>query len=164
MLLPLPKVLQTKPHECARAAVQCILTYHGIVAPVALSTPIDGADPREIEQFCRRLGLRVISGEMCVEDVRHFCNTWRPPICLIQWSGQDSHYTVPRGVSRGRVYYHDVDSGYDSCREIDWCSAWQAVGRIGETYKNWAIVAWPEICSQRSAALSDNLPIRRIGR
>jgi hypothetical protein len=79
MLLALPDLRQDTPHGCGEAAVRCILAYHQILATIPrFATPQDGADPRQLEACLRRLGLRVLSGEMKAADLRHFCDTSRP--------------------------------------------------------------------------------------
>lgn len=122
----------------------CALAYHRIVAAIPrFATPQDGADPRQLEAALRRLHLHVLSGEMKVSDLKHFCNDGRPVICLVHWpADRDSHYVVVRGVSRGRVFFHDVEVGPGSCPLREWHRAWAADGRI-ETFRRWGIVAWP---------------------
>jgi predicted double-glycine peptidase len=145
VVLPIPDTRQDTPHGCGEAAVRCVLNYHKILAAIPrFATPQDGSDPRQLEAYFRRLGLHVLSGEMKIGDLKHFCNEGRPPVVLVHWDGdRDSHYVVVRGVSRGRVYYQDVETGPGSCSLRDWRRAWSAEGRLGEIYRTWAIVGWP---------------------
>lgn len=143
MLLTIPAIRQGQPHECGKAVLQAVLAFHGIVAPVNVSTPTDGTDPREIESFLRRLRMPVISGTMEIEDLRHFANTRRPPIVLIHPPDYaDSHYVVVRGVGRGAVYTYDPDGCQNQRFGFpDWAVAWHATGRF-EPFRRWAIVSW----------------------
>lgn len=145
MLLNLPPTLQLEPHRCGDATAECILKFHKIRAPVRVATPTDGADPRLLEQLFRNLGLRVLSGEMEVWDLERFCNDRRPVIALVHWPGDaSSHYVCVRGVSRGRVFVHDVEVGRRSARLDDWNRAWGANdGRNSRAFRQWGICAWP---------------------
>jgi hypothetical protein len=148
-ILDLPAVLQdrAKGFDCADAAAPCVLQFHRVVGRrPRIGTPPDGADPRHLEGVLRHAHLRVISGEMDVADLDHFCRTGRPPICLVHWPGDpDSHYVVLRGVSKtGRhVFYHDVWDGRGRCSTPEFEAAWLARGRLNEAFRSWAIVAFP---------------------
>jgi ABC-type bacteriocin/lantibiotic exporter with double-glycine peptidase domain len=143
-LLVLPSHLQRNGHDCAEAAVQVVLDFHGVTAVARFSTAIDGADPRTVEGVFRKLGFRVVSGEMTADDLKHWCGEGKPPIVLVRWpDGADSHYFCVRGISRGRVFYMDPESGPGSCPLSEFQAAWAASGRLGETYRGWAIVGWP---------------------
>lgn len=144
MLLALADLRQDTPHGCGEAAVRCVLAFFKIIATIPrFATPQDGSDPRQLEAYLRRLGLRVMSGEMRAVDLRHFCDSGRPVIALVHWpDDRDSHYVVVRGISRGRVHFHDVETGPGSCSLREWDRAWSADGRI-ETFRRWGIVGWP---------------------
>lgn len=144
MLLALPDVRQAQSWSCAEAAVRCVLGFHKIALAPRFSTPHDGADPRQVEAEFRRLGLRVTSGEMTTDDLRHFAAAGKPPVCLVHWFGDPcSHYVVVRGVSRG-VWFHDVDTGPGRVSESAFTEAWRADdGRMPHPFRSWGIVAWP---------------------
>lgn len=150
MLLKIPDIRMETSHDCGRAAARCVLAFHGIVTHVTLSSPTDGTDPRELESLFRRMGLHVVSGEMSVADVDWFCGQGkrkgRPVICLVHWPGDEaSHYVVARGVSKGKMWLHDTESGPRSVQLDKWCEAWQAKdGRMSERWRCWGIAAWPE--------------------
>lgn len=142
MLQRLPDLRQDKPWECGRAAIRTILGFHGIVAPVTVSTPQDGTDPREVEAFFRRLHMPVVSGSMEIEDLKHFCNSRRPPIVLVHPPEYaDSHYVCVRGVGRGAVFVQDPELGPRRISMPDWTVQWHATGRF-EPFKHWTIVSW----------------------
>ena len=144
MLLALSDIRQQSAHDCGEAATRVILAHQNITAAVRLATPQHGTDPTQIESALRRIGLLVTAGEMSIEDLRHYCDDSRPVIALVHWpTWEDSHFVCVRGVSRGRVYYHDVSDGPGKCSVNDWLAAWSAEGRVG-TFRRWGIVAWPE--------------------
>ena len=145
MLLDLPNVIQSTSTSCGDAAVACLLKYLNINASVHMSSTIDGVGPRTIEGKLRTLGLVVVSGSMTVDDIRHYCNHGRPVILLVRWDEdepENSHYIVSRGVSRGRVYYHDVADGRDSITIPEFERQWHAIGELGEKYIHWGIVGY----------------------
>jgi predicted double-glycine peptidase len=79
---------------------------------------------------------------MTVEDLQHFANSRRPVIALVHWpDGEDSHYLIVRGVSRGTVYFHDPIDGPSKASVRDFEAAWKASGRVG-AYRRWGIAPW----------------------
>ena len=142
MLLSLPDIRQNSSFDCGEAAVRTILAFHGIKAAVRLATTSHGTDPTQIEAAFRNIGMGVAAGEMTVADLAHFCNAGRPVVCLVHWKGAaDSHYVCVRGVSRGWVYFHDVESGVGKCPVKEFESQWKADGRIGR-YRRWGLCPW----------------------
>ncbi len=144
LLLSLPDIRQATGHDCgdAATATACLLAFHGLAANGRQATATHGTDPVQIEGRLRRLGLAVVAGTMAVDDLRHYCDSKRPVICLVHWpDGEDSHWIVARGVSRGWVYYHCPEEGLGKCRLSDFELAWRAEGRLAD-YKSWGITAW----------------------
>ena len=142
MLLTLPDIRQQEGHTCGDAAALCVLAFHGITASFRLATKQQGADPVSIESKLRQIGLKVTAGESKIDDLRHYCDSGRPVICLVHWpDGEDSHYLTVKGVSKGYVYYQDPEEGPGKCKVKEFESSWSASGRIG-MYNKWAIVAW----------------------
>ena len=142
MLLSLPDVRQTSGHTCGDAASLCALAFHGVSAVFRLANKQQGADPVSIESKFRQIKMKVVAGEMTVDDLRYYCNSGRPVICLVHWpDGQDSHYVCVAGVSRGHVHFQDPESGPGKCSIADFDSAWWANGRIGD-YCRWGIAPW----------------------
>lgn len=148
-LLTVPDERQSKAHNCGEAAVRCVLGFHAfapdVLNKVRISSPRDGVDPLAVERFLSTLGLRTLAGSMSLADLRHYCDTGRPPIALIHRPGEDeSHYVVVRGFSRGAVWFHDVDTGSQKASGAEWQAWWAAGdGRRGHLFPSWGIVAWP---------------------
>ncbi len=141
-LLNLPDIRQESDHDCAECAAKIVLRFFGIREYPAFSTPTDGADPRQIESALRLSGLCVASGEMKIEDVRHYCSTGRPVICLVKTEGV-GHYVVARGVTSKRVYYQDPFCGGKFKTIPTWTTWWfDDTTRWGAGFWNFGLAAW----------------------
>jgi hypothetical protein len=101
------------------------------------ATPIDGTDPRTIESFCRSIGLRVVSGEMSVDDLKHFTAHDRPVIAVLS-----GHYVVVCGVKRGVVIYHDPAHGLASSSSKAFVERWRDMDRLGAVYNQFGVCVW----------------------
>ncbi len=142
VLLTLPDVRQLHGHDCGEAAIKCVLGFHRVTAVVRLATPTHGTDPGHIEAALRNFGFGVTAGEMTVEDLKHYCDTFRPVICLVHWpTGSDSHFLTVRGVSRRTVYFNDPFDGPGKVSAAEFEAAWKGQGRVG-MFNRWAIVPW----------------------
>jgi predicted double-glycine peptidase len=145
LLLTIEDIRQDTPHGCGEAAVRAVLAFHQITgAAPRISSPVDGVDPIALERALRKFGLRVMSGNMKLSDLKNCCDSLRPPICLVHWpDSSESHWIIVRGVSRGSVWFHDVETGPGRCRTDEWEKAWSANdGRMPFEYRNWAVVTW----------------------
>lgn len=143
-LLDLPPEMMKHDHDCGEAAARCALGFLRVPVPVKLACEIDGTDPRTIEAHLRRIGLRVQSGEMSVEDLRHHAAEGRPVLLLVHWPRDtSSHWCVSRGVSRGRVWIHDPDTGRASMPTEEFVAAWSASdARMSRPFRCWGIAVW----------------------
>lgn len=139
-----PDALQAAEHDCFEGAARCALRFLNVVAPVRVACEIDGTDPRVAEAALRRIGLCVASGEMTVDDLRHHAECGRPVLLLVHWPGETaSHWVVSRGVSRGKVFYHDPDSGRSSLPVDSFLASWQAAdARMSRPFRQWGISCW----------------------
>ncbi len=149
---PLPSIRARHAHDCGISAARCLLEYH-LKRPVNvpdLSTEPDGTNPSTLEALIRsRKSERwhVVSGEMAIEDVAHYCGTARPVICLITNAEGAGHYVVAAGVWRGRVWFQDSDfepgeTGWGSAPVTEF-ESWRAdFDRRGQTYHRWGLAAW----------------------
>ncbi len=144
MLLDTPDERMRADHDCGEAAARCALGFLRVAVPARLACVIDGTDARTIEAYLRRIGLRVQSGEMTVDDLRHHANEGRPVLLLVHWPGQpSSHWLTCRGVSRGRVYYSDPDTGRASLPVSDFLAAWSASdARMSRPFRQWGVAVW----------------------
>lgn len=158
MILDLPdpraKGRPIEGYECGDLAVRCVMRFHGLRQRerlVALSEPVHGADPASLTSFVvSPLGepLRWAHGSMTVPDLRHYADTGRPVLTLVQADTADGrtegHYVVVAGVARRRVHYLDPFSGMRAMREAEWDTRWHDTGRFGTLFRRWGLVAWPE--------------------
>jgi len=146
-MISLPDERQKGDHDCGEAAVACVLKYFDVpTAKKKFATLQDGADPRQLEAALRLSGLNVLAGEMSVSDLKHFCNTNRPVICLVCWEPESvSHYVVVKGVKHNKVFVHDVQIGHAHATLIKWNRMWKTTGRLNEVFRCWGIAAWPTV-------------------
>lgn len=105
-------------------------------------TPLDGVDPRTMEAFLRRQGLRVQSGEMTVPDLRHHTREGRPVLCLTRQDG--GHWVTVVRVYGPAVWYHDPAAGGRSATWKQWEAGWYDVDRYGVEYRRFGIACWRE--------------------
>lgn len=148
--LRLPDLRQADDHSCADTARRVVREAHGYSTRGRVSTPTDGADPRQIEAAFRHEGWNVFSGEADVELLRQLTALGRPPICLIQWlpkEGEEGspvgHYVVVGKVTRTRVHFQCPTDGPSSLPIAEFSARWFDSGRCGCAFKQWAIAAWP---------------------
>jgi ABC-type bacteriocin/lantibiotic exporter with double-glycine peptidase domain len=148
---PLPDIRQNKDHNCGWAAWQSIYRYHYDRNPSRrdLSNPIHGTDPSTLEAIIRNdRQWTVISGEMFLNDLRHFCETLRPVICTITRTFDDGidygHYVAVAGVWRNRVYFQDPTYGPEVWSAEKWMSSWHDMGKYAK-FRHWGLVACPKI-------------------
>jgi ABC-type bacteriocin/lantibiotic exporter with double-glycine peptidase domain len=144
MVLTLPDTRQRSDHDCADAAGQCVVEYWGLTKRFpALATTTDGTDPRTLEAGFRKLGLRVLSGEASIADLRVWTSAGRPVVCLIHEASEpDSHWVVVAGVSYRKVHFQDPADGPRIMPAAEFDAVWKASGRL-ESYRRWSIVAYP---------------------
>jgi ABC-type bacteriocin/lantibiotic exporter with double-glycine peptidase domain len=145
-MLALPDVRQRFDYDCGAAATKTVLSYFGmktntyILAPLA-TNPIDGTDPRAIEATLRRSGLKVISGEMNLEDLQHHTKLGRPVICLIQLD-HVGHYVVVGSVKFGQVHFNDPTNGPSKNSSKKFVERWKDIDRLNTIYTQFGIAAW----------------------
>jgi|LakMenE01Jun11ns_1017448.scaffolds.fasta_scaffold9788207_2 ABC-type bacteriocin/lantibiotic exporter with double-glycine peptidase domain len=146
----LPDIRQTVSHDCGVAAWKTIYRWHTDKRPGAildLSNGIQGLDPATLESKIRvGKSWNVVAGEMMTDDLRHYCDSYRPVICLItrDFDGEEcGHYVVVSGVYRRRVYYQDPYDGPRSLPATEWNAGWHDRGRYAD-FTRWGLVAWPK--------------------
>ncbi len=144
VLLTLEDIRQSAPFNCGEAAVRTLLSWESIKAPAKFACQIDGTDPRTLESALRRIGLRVTSGEMSIDDLKHHATNERVVLCLVTMEAE-SHWVCSRGVSRGRIYYQCPWDGPGVMSAAEWLAGWHSPdGRGGMPYRRWGIAAWAE--------------------
>ena len=145
-MIALPDLRQNAQHDCGYTAVLIVLKHlrrrvtPGDLAPLSCNV-INGTDPRAIESMLRGVGLRVISGEMSLQDLHHHTTIGRPVICLVSASGV-GHYVVVAGVEFDRIHYQDPAEGPMDQPKPSWKRSWHDIDRMGATYRSWGIAVW----------------------
>lgn len=142
VLLAIPDIRQAKPHECGAAAVEAVAAFHRVkrvdIAPLA--NPVQGMGPDTAAAILRALGLRVLTGSMNVEDLRHLTRTGRPVLCPVAQFG--GHWVVVRGVERGGVHFHCPIEGPSRLAAADWLAGWRDVSESGQAFHRWGIASF----------------------
>ena len=148
--LDLPDVRQRTGHDCATAALRTVYQWHfGRDSRIRdLSSAVNGTDPATLEANIRvGGGWNANGGEMILDDLAHYCATWRPVIALISPDYPDSgesHYVVVAGVYRGRVHYQCPEQGPGVMAAAKWLSLWHGRGKHAD-FRCWCVAAWPRI-------------------
>ncbi|HYE77948.1 MAG TPA: cysteine peptidase family C39 domain-containing protein [bacterium] len=131
---------------CAAVALDlCGFAPDEATARVARGLPVtslDGVDPRTMEAFLRRQGLRCQSGEMTVKDLAHHTRQGRPVLCLVADHG--GHWVVVTGTYSRSVAYHDPMDGTRARTPAEWEAAWYDVDRYGCEYRRFGLAVWKE--------------------
>lgn len=140
MILDLPDIRQRADHDCGDAAGLCVTTYHGLRPYTPIST-LDGTPPHAIADAFYHRGFAVIGGEARLADLKHWCDTGRPPICLVHFPVDTcSHYVTVAGVHRGYVHFQDPAEGPRKLKVARWEDAWHAMGNSPVHLFHWALV------------------------
>jgi len=146
----MPDIRQKDAHDCGVAVWKTIYRWHMDKRPgtfLDLSNAIQGLDPATLESKIRvGKSWNVVAGEMMTDDLRHYCDSYRPVICLItrDFDGEEcGHYVVVAGVYRRRVHYQDPFDGPQSLPVEDWFNRWHDRGRYAD-FTRWGLVAWPK--------------------
>lgn len=144
MLKILSRYRQRADHDCAIPLVQGVLHLlrgerrsRKAIIEALRPSEIDGTHPAALEHFFRREGLRVLAGEMSVEDLRYFTRSGRPVLCLLT-VGMMGHWVAVVDVRRGRVIYYDPEAGASSMDADTFSRAWVDYDRRTE-YPHYAL-------------------------
>lgn len=150
-LLELPDVRRNDGFSCGAAAVAVALRYFGRrrgqdeLAERLLVTQVDGTDVRAMEAVLRRCGLRVISGEMTLDDLSHHARLGRPvitPITVADDGREVGHYVVTAGRRRGRVHFQDPTDGPLRMSDARFLGCWRDYDRLGGLYLQFGLAVW----------------------
>lgn len=145
--MELPDIRQDKGHDCGVAAPACVYEVLGIKKPrdslrkLMGTNAINGTDPRTIEAQFRADGLKVLSGQMQIENLRHFTSIGCPVLCLVTLHG-GGHYVVVGAVRYGKVHFQDPFVGPRSMRLKEFEDAWVDHDRFGVIYRQFAMAVW----------------------
>lgn len=139
MILPIPTVLQDDSHSCGSCCLRAVYRYMSRRINAPKASPIDGIDPRKIEQELRDNGFKVTAGEMTVDELRFHSRAERPVIVLTQLN-EIGHWQVCKGVSRGIVHLMDPAGQIEREPVASFVERWFDRYHDGASYQNWGIV------------------------
>jgi ABC-type bacteriocin/lantibiotic exporter with double-glycine peptidase domain len=139
VLLDVADIRQDEDYNCGDAAVDAALSVYGLTRPrrSKLANAVQGLSPDTVEAVLRALGLGVLSGEMTVDDLRHFTRAGRPVLCCVAWDG--GHWVVVRGVERSRVHVQCPIRGRVPVPVAEWDRAWSDETVRGRAFVRWGI-------------------------
>jgi ABC-type bacteriocin/lantibiotic exporter with double-glycine peptidase domain len=107
-------------------------------ARALLANSFDGTDPRTLEAFFRRLGLRVQSGEMTPADLTHHTRAGRPVAALVQLAG-GGHWVTVWCADAKAVYWHCPIAGLRSDSPARFRRLWWDWDRFGVHFRQFGV-------------------------
>ncbi len=142
MIREYPDVRQTRDYDCGHAAIDGVFRYLGLgirtcAAVLSLATESDGLHPSTVEAILRRASMRLQSGTMTVEDLKHHTKLERPVLCPVSLLG--GHWVTVLGVERGKVRYHCPTDGFGHLPIETFVSSWRDSTRAGHCFDTWGI-------------------------
>lgn len=138
MVLRIPDVRQQADFDCGPAAIDSVLLFLGLprYGPATLANPVDGMPPATVESVLRSVGLKVLSGQMTLADLKHITSSGRPVVCPVAL--HSGHWVVVAGVERMRVYFQCPVDGPRAVPAKEWSALWSDRSRTHE-YAAWGI-------------------------
>jgi predicted double-glycine peptidase len=122
-ILTLPQLRQAYRYGCGAKALQTILAYYGIdsredqIMKYA-KTSESGTSIKDIVRVAKQFGLKTVSKEMTIEEVKKYLDKEIPVILALQawtkkkdvnwkknWS--DGHYAVALGYTKDKIIFED---------------------------------------------------------
>lgn len=140
-VLSLPPKLQTGDADCGSSAFACVTQYWEGRGRTHKSDVIYGTHPFTLEPKFREAGYFTLAGEMDVATLKALTgNGW--PVCCLVREGDDGHWVVVAGVSRGKVYYMDPLKGNTSEPVQVWEKRWTDCDRRGTVFRRYGLAVW----------------------
>jgi len=158
-LLELPRLRQTYDYDCGATVLESILVYYGIdvredILMKNAGTTKDGTPIPGILKTVKKYGLKYVSKQMDLEEIKGYLDKKIPIILLIQaWTKKkmidwkkdwmDGHYAVAVGYDRNKIYFEDPSSfklAYLTYKELE--MRWHDVDIKGKKYFNHGIAIY----------------------
>ncbi|MFH1187751.1 MAG: cysteine peptidase family C39 domain-containing protein [bacterium] len=124
--ITLPQLRQTYEYDCGAKALQAVLVYYGIeIADSHIlkdaKTSKKGTPVKGIIDAAKKYGLKTISAQMSIEDIKKYINKKIPVILVLQaWTQKnivdwekdwmDGHYVVAIGYAKNKILFDDPSS------------------------------------------------------
>ena len=145
--LDVPSAWQSTRWNCGPAAMQAVLTHHGIEADehelaAALDThPENGTCPGAMVDHVRGLGLPCSEGQgLSIEDLAEATGNGAPVLCCIQKGENGGHWVVVQGVGTGGVEIMDPASGEEEViSPEEWLERWKDWDADGNVYERFGL-------------------------
>jgi ABC-type bacteriocin/lantibiotic exporter with double-glycine peptidase domain len=142
MLIDLPDYRQTEEWDCGRVVLRIICDHWGRTLPLFianLSNSLSGLSPDTLDAAFWSLGFKVLSGSGTVGLLKAATKEGCPVVVLHQSDGV-GHWSVCRGVERGRVYLQCPSEGRISIPTQQFVDEWIDFHFMGSVYDRWMIV------------------------
>ena len=142
-MIALPDIRQRTTFDCGTACFVLVCRTLGVriayddALTLLHTNEIDGTDYRTLEASFRSQGLRVLSGEMDADDLRSLTGRGRPVVAALS-----NHWVVVAGVSRGRVAYHDPETGPVRLGVGEFTARWRELDRTGSALEGFGLAVW----------------------
>lgn len=151
-IIKLPHLFQTYNYDCGVKALQIVLAYYGIkkredyLIKHTKTSQKEGTPIQGIISLIKKYGLKIISSEMTIKDLKYFIKLKIPVILVLQaWTKQkkinwqkdwnDGHYVVAIGYTNDRIIFKDPFSfelTYLRYKELE--KRWHDVDANGKKY------------------------------
>lgn len=145
-MLEIPDCRQRDEHSCGVACVEAVAEFHGLRVPrnsPKWANSVQGTAPDTVAAALRSLGLSVLAGgPLEVGTLKALVAAGWPVLCPVTRAGH-GHWVVVRGVSRGRVHFHDPTDGPASEPVASWEGQWADTTDTGQAFVRWGIAVGP---------------------
>jgi ABC-type bacteriocin/lantibiotic exporter with double-glycine peptidase domain len=154
--ITLPQLHQTYCYDCGAKALQAVLVYYGIeirednIIKFAGTTK-DGTSIQGIIKVATKYGLKTVSRQMTINDIKEYIKKKIPVILVLQaWTKKkkvnwekdwtDGHYVVAIGYTKDKILFEDPSSFKRTYLEYDELEKrWHDVGTDGKKYFHYGI-------------------------
>ena len=158
-ILKMPRLRQTFNYDCGAITIQSVLAYYGIeiredsIMKMA-RTKKSGTKIKNIIEVAEKHGLKCISKEMTINEVKEFIKKGIPVILALQaWTEdkkvnwekkwKDGHYVVAIGYKKDTILFNDPSSfniTYLKYDELE--KRWHDMDVNGKKYYNYGIAIY----------------------
>lgn len=155
----LPDVRQTFNFDCGAKALESIFTYYGLnirednIMKLAKTSP-NGTSIKNLINTIKKYGLKSVSKQMDIEDIKNYINKKIPVIVILQawakkkevcWENdwKDGHYVIAIGYTKDKILFEDpstYERTYLKYNELE--ERWHDIDKNGKKYFHQAIAIY----------------------
>jgi ABC-type bacteriocin/lantibiotic exporter with double-glycine peptidase domain len=141
MLIDTAEHMQSHNWDCGRTVLPIVCDHYGKPVPLfisKLSNAISGLAPDTLSAAFRSLGFKVLEGSWTVPILQAVTKDNKPVVVLTQLNGV-GHWSVCRGVQRGKVYLQCPSQGRVSVPIDQFDAEWIDYSSLDRAFDRWAI-------------------------